>query len=240
MDADTILDPMWFQKALPALMDNTIAVCGHRRERFPEKNIYHMLTDMEWHYEVGPCRYFGGEVLIKREALEKTGGFDENLVAGEDPELSYRIRQHGWQIMRMDIPMTTHDIHMTTFRQYLKRAYRSGHAYAEIGTRFMKNREKLWLRELIRISAKALIPVLLILAGILLDYPWVGIILGALTLCKPFLRLPRLKQTFKTSWKKALLYVCHSIIVVYPQFWGVLRYAWGRVIGRPLHNKGVG
>jgi len=67
-------------------------VTGRREERHPRKNIYHILTEMEWRYEIGPCRYFGGDVLIRREALERTGGFDELLIAGEDPELSYRVR----------------------------------------------------------------------------------------------------------------------------------------------------
>ena len=79
----------------------------------------------------------------------------EDLIAGEDPELSYRIRQSGWQILRIDAQMTTHDINMSTFRQYLKRAYRSGHAYAEIALRFLRNEEKLWLKELTRIVVKA-------------------------------------------------------------------------------------
>lgn len=239
MDADTILDPLWLEKALPELKDNTAAVCGNRREKFPDKNPFHILTDMEWHYEVGPCRYFGGEVLIKREVLEKTGGFDENLVAGEDPELSYRIRQEGWQILRIDVRMATHDINMTRLRQYLKRAYRSGYAYAEIGLRFIKNAEKMWLRELIRIIARASLPVALILGGLVVGKVWIGILLGLLILCSPLFNLRRLKQNFGKSWKHTLFYAVHSALVVYPQFWGVLRYFWGRISGRPLRNKGV-
>ena len=114
---------------------------------------------MEWHYETGPCRYFGGEVLVRRSVLETTGGFDEDLVAGEDPELSYRIRRNGWQILRIDAPMSIHDINMTNFRQYLKRAYRSGYAYVEIALRFIRKPEKLWLKESIRILVKALLPI---------------------------------------------------------------------------------
>ena len=174
MDADTVLDPDWFQRACAALDDSNPAVCGHRREKYPAKNAYHRFTEMEWHYETGPCRYFGGEVLVRRSVLETTGGFDEDLVAGEDPELSYRIRRSGWQILRIDAPMSIHDINMTTFRQYLKRAYRSGYAYAEITLRFIRNPEKLWLKESIRILVKALLPIGLVIAGILSGTPLVG------------------------------------------------------------------
>jgi hypothetical protein len=36
-----------------------------------------------------------------------------------------------------------------------------------------------------------------------------------------------------------LLYAGHTALVVYPQFWGMMRYFWGRATGRPLQNKGL-
>jgi GT2 family glycosyltransferase len=239
MDADTLLHPDWFQLAYAALDDINPAVCGHRREIYPTKNAYHRLTDMEWHYETGPCRYFGGEVLVRRSVLAATGGFDENLVAGEDPELSYRIRQSGWQILRIDAPMSTHDINMTTFRQYLKRAYRSGYAYAEIALRFIRNPDKLWLKEAIRILLKALLPICLVIAGILSGNTWWGILLGFLILVRPLFSLGRLKQGSQQHWRYVLLYAGHTALVIYPQFCGMMRYFWGRATGRPLQNKGL-
>jgi GT2 family glycosyltransferase len=239
MDADTVIDRHWFERAYAALDDSTAAVCGHRREKYPQKNVYHRFTEMEWHYETGPCRYFGGEVLIRRSVLEATGGFDENLVAGEDPELSYRIRGYGRQILRIDAPMSVHDINMTTFRQYLKRAYRSGYAYAEIGLRFIRNPEKLWLKESIRILAKALLPIGLLLAGALTGNIGWGLLLGALILLRPLIHIGRMKQESQQPWGYVLLYAGHTALVVYPQFWGMVRYFWGRATGRPLRNKGL-
>lgn len=238
LDADTVLHPGWFERAVGRFDDRTAAVCGMRREKHPAKNFYHTLTDMEWRYEIGPCRYFGGDVLIRRDVLEQTGGFDERLVAGEDPELSYRIRQHGWRILRIDAPMTVHDINMSTFKQYLKRAYRSGYAYAEIGLRFFKNTEKLWLRELVRIAFKALAPPALILAGLAAGKAWIGIALALLILGRPFFSLKRLQRSLGRPLKYTLLYAGHSALVVYPQFGGVLRFFWGKASGKPLQNKG--
>jgi len=239
MDADTVLHPDWFQRACAVLDDSNTAVCGHRREKYPAKNVYHRFTEMEWHYETGPCRYFGGEVLLRRSVLAATGGFDENLVAGEDPELSYRIRQNGWQILRIDAPMSTHDINMTAFRQYWKRAYRSGYAYAEIALRFIRNPEKMWLKESIRITVKALLPVCLVVAGILTGNTWWGILLGLLILIRPLFNLRRMKHGFQQPWGTVLLYAGHTALVVYPQFGGMMRYFWGRATGRPLQNKGL-
>jgi GT2 family glycosyltransferase len=240
MDADTVLHPNWFRRAYAALDDSNTAVCGHRREKYPAKNVYHRFTEMEWHYETGPCRYFGGEVLVRRSVLEATGGFDEDLVAGEDPELSYRIRGNGWQILRIDAPMTTHDINMTAFRQYLKRAYRSGYAYAEIALRFVRKPEKLWLKESIRILVKAMLPIGLVIAGILSGHTGWGILLGVLILTRPLFNLGRLKRVSRQPWRYVLLYAGHTALVVYPQFGGMMRYFWGRATGRPLQNKGRG
>jgi GT2 family glycosyltransferase len=239
MDADTEIDPRWFKDAYRLLSEQVVAVCGHRREKFPTKNNYHRLVNMEWLYEIGPCRYFGGEVLIKREVLEETGGYDEALIAGEDPELSYRIRQIGWQILRIDTQMTTHDINMSTFRQYLKRAFRSGHAYAEIALRFVRNEEKLWLKELTRIVVKAIIPVSFVILGVMIGKTVLGLLLGLLILGKPYFRLGRIKRQYRQTWKTSILYVGHTALVVYPQFCGVLRYFWGIFTRNPLKNKGL-
>jgi len=239
LDADTLLNPGWFRDSIGALDGDTIAVCGHRRERYPDRNAFHMLTEMEWRYETGPCRYFGGDVLIRREGLLATGGFDEGLVAGEDPELSYRLRQQGWCIMRIDLAMTIHDINMLTWGQYARRAFRSGYAYAEIGLRFRGNQEKLWLRELVRVVIKGALPPIFILSGIMSGKALLGLILGLAILSRPFLRIRRFRTESAPSWRHAVLYSCHSALVVFPQFLGAMRYLWGRLAAKPLRNKGI-
>jgi GT2 family glycosyltransferase len=239
LDADTLLDPQWLTIALSYCTGTTGAVCGRRRERFPDKNIFHKLTDAEWHYEYGACRYFGGDVLVRREALEKTGGFDEALVAGEDPELSYRIRHAGWQIIRIDAAMTMHDINMSRLRQYYRRAYRSGYAYAEIGLRFIKHKEKLWLRELARICVRAVLPLALLAAGTFAGSWPAGVVLAALALCRPFLRVRVFKNAFSLTLQEACAYATHASLVIYPQLFGAVRYISGRLFNRPLQNKGI-
>jgi len=239
LDADTLLDPEWFDAARTQLSGGVGALCGRRRERFPDKNIFHRITEAEWHYEYGPCRYFGGDVLVRREALEKTGGFDETLVAGEDPELSYRIRHAGWQIIRIDAPMTLHDINMSRLRQYCRRAYRSGYAYAEIGLRFAAQPEKLWLRELARICVRAALPPALFAAGALSSAWQAGAALALLALCRPFFRVRRFMKVYSLKPGEACAYAAHASLVIYPQFFGALRYAAARLCNRPLKNKGI-
>lgn len=238
MDADTLLDRNWFKTSLGYFNENIVAVCGKRSERWPDKNNYHIIASVEWHYEQGPCRYFGGDVLARREPLVAEGGFDDLLIAGEEPDFSARLRRNGWIIWRIADAMTLHDLNMTTFAQYWKRAYRSGHAYAEVGLRHMNTPEKLWARELARVSLTALLPFLLIFGGTLLRQPLAGLLLALAVALKPLLRIPRTIKQYRITFRIALLYALHAAFVVYPQFWGVLRYFYTHCGGKPLRNRG--
>lgn len=238
LDADIIVDPQWFKRAVTHLDEKIAAVCGLLKEKFPDRNIYHILAQIEWQYETGLCPYFGGGVLLERDILEKTGGFDEGLIAGEDPELSYRIRRKGWSILRIDSLMGIHDIDINSFKGYLKRAFRGGHAYAEIALRFINMEEKLWLRKLIGIIARTLVPYLIIIIGYYIDYFIYSIVLSLLFLFRPLFRIPKIKKTYIIPLRHSILYAFHYIIVDYPQFFGVCRYLLGRIIGAPLRNQG--
>lgn len=238
MDADTLLDRNWLKTALLHFKEKIVAVCGKRSERYPDKNSYHIIASVEWHYEQGPCRYFGGDFLARREPLVAEGGFDDLLIAGEEPDFSARLQRKGWIIWRIADAMTLHDLNMTTFAQYWKRAYRSGHAYAEVGLRHLNTPEKLWTRELARVSLTALLPFMLITAGVLLCRPLAGLFLALAVAFKPLLRIPRLIRQYRISFSIALLYVAHAAFVVYPQFFGVLRYCLTLLGGNPLRNKG--
>ena len=100
------------------------AVCGRRRERIPERSIYNWLCDLEWDRPVGEVRAFGGDVMMRADALEAVGGYRDDLIAGEEPELCVRLRAAGWRIWRLDREMTLHDAAMTRFDQWWRRAVR--------------------------------------------------------------------------------------------------------------------
>jgi cellulose synthase/poly-beta-1,6-N-acetylglucosamine synthase-like glycosyltransferase len=107
------------------------AVCGRRRERFPEVSVYNWLCDCEWDGPVGEVRAFGGDVLVRTSALEGVGGYREDVIAAEDDELSVRLRAAGWRIWRLRSEMTLHDASMKHFGQWWLRSLRCGYAYAQ-------------------------------------------------------------------------------------------------------------
>lgn len=133
VDGDCEVRPDWIETARAALeTDERLAVvCGRRRERFPEASIYNTLTDMEWDTPIGPSQSCGGDALFRAQALADVGGYDPTVIAGEEPEMCFRLRAKGWTIRRLDAEMTLHDADMDSFGQWWKRAVRAGHAAAE-------------------------------------------------------------------------------------------------------------
>jgi GT2 family glycosyltransferase len=148
LDGDTILDPAFLPQALAAMADPAIAVVwGHRREIAPRQSCYVRALDLDWVYAPGVVAFCGGDALCRREALETAGGFDERLIAGEEPELCQRIRAAGALILHIDAPMTLHDLGIRSFRPYWRRAFRAGHAYAEVSRLTRAGGRPLWANE---------------------------------------------------------------------------------------------
>ena len=75
-----------------------VAVSGQIKERYPFRNWYHFIAHLEWGARTGNIPYFGGIVLIEKGVLEKVGGYNSHLIAGEDPELAFRLVQANYKI----------------------------------------------------------------------------------------------------------------------------------------------
>jgi glycosyltransferase involved in cell wall biosynthesis len=133
VDGDCELIEGWPQQAT-SFLDRNAKVCavfGRRRERFPDRSIYNRLCDREWNTPIGESLAFGGDVMIRVHALEAAGGYREDLIAGEEPELCVRLRSLGNSIQRLDFDMTLHDADITRFGQWWRRTVRSGYAFAQ-------------------------------------------------------------------------------------------------------------
>jgi GT2 family glycosyltransferase len=133
IDGDCELQPDWLPVAIGFLeaTPSAAAVCGRLRERHPELSIYNRVCDLEWDTPIGRTKACGGIAVFRMAALDQVGDFNPALIAGEEPELCLRLRQHGWEIWRLDVEMATHDAAMTRFSQWWKRSRRSGFAAAE-------------------------------------------------------------------------------------------------------------
>lgn len=133
VDGDCEIVADWPGHAVDFLGANSgvAAVCGRRRERWPDHSVYNWLCDQEWDGPTGEVQAFGGDVMMRAGALAEVGGYCDTLIAGEDPELGVRLRAAGWRLWRLDSEMTLHDAAMTRFGQWWLRIVRSGYAFAE-------------------------------------------------------------------------------------------------------------
>jgi glycosyltransferase involved in cell wall biosynthesis len=132
IDGDCELVEGWIATAIATLAseEKLAIVCGRRREQFPDRSVYNRLADMEWNTPVGEAEACGGDALIRVEAIQAVGGYNEALIAGEEPEMCVRLRKLGWKIQRIDAEMTRHDAAMLEFWQWWKRSVRGGWAMA--------------------------------------------------------------------------------------------------------------
>ncbi|MFZ4537045.1 glycosyltransferase [Propionivibrio sp.] len=151
LDGDTQLNPEFVAHALAAFDAADVAIVwGHRRESNPEQSFYVRVLDLDWIYPPGDTEFCGGDALVRRSVLDAVNGFDESLIAGEEPEMCRRIRADGGRIVHLDVPMTKHDLAISRFSAYWRRAFRAGHAYAEVAARFRDSEDPFWRRDVQR------------------------------------------------------------------------------------------
>lgn len=156
VDGDCEFETGWLDVSVLALDDNVslAAVCGRRRERYPDASFYNRLCDEEWNTPVGEARACGGDVAMRVRAFRDVNGYDPRIIAGEEPELCNRLRAAGWRIARIDAAMTVHDADMHSARQWWLRAVRSGFGYAQVWQKTAAaGGEPLYGRELLRALA---------------------------------------------------------------------------------------
>jgi cellulose synthase/poly-beta-1,6-N-acetylglucosamine synthase-like glycosyltransferase len=235
LDGDTILNRRFPAAALKVLESEPAiaAVWGHRRELHPERSLYNRVLDMDWIYAAGDTDYCGGDVLMRRSALAEVEGYDPGLIAGEEPELCRRLRARSYRIVHIDFPMTRHDLNMTCFSQYWRRAVRAGHAYAEMARRYRGTADPMWSQESHRNLRTGVFWITWLLIALLFGalrslwvVPWLAL-------------LPVLSA--RSAWKarsKAqgqtmllLLYGLHSQLQQIPILVGQLRYFQSRRSG---------
>lgn len=222
-DGDTVVDPHWMRKAVGRIgKDGVECVYGAVEEIRPDASMYMRVCTFDWHVPGGPWRICGGIALFRRAILQQIGGFREDLVAGEEPELSYRLRRAGYTIWGLPEPMVLHDLDMMTFGQYWTRAVRSGWAYAVVSGFCWRGPQRLWVRQNL-INAGELLGWVALLAGTL---AWLGGAGALVWMALLVLRLARIAVRVRRradGWGTAWLYAGHCVFTRLPIFIGQLR-----------------
>lgn len=138
VDGDCEIDPAFLPAALQILAQRSdvAVVCGLRSELHPEVSVYNRIANLEWETPIGECKSCGGDALIRVSAYLQAGGFNETVLAGEEPELCARIRRQGYKVLRIDEVMAWHDLNMHHFSQWWRRGVRSGFGALDVRLRF--------------------------------------------------------------------------------------------------------
>lgn len=231
VDGDCEVAPEWWRAVgewLPG--DPAVAVlCGRRRELHPEASIYNRLCDLEWDGPPGRVLSCGGDALMRVAAVRSAGGFDAGIIAGEEPELCFRLRAAGWQIERLASEMTRHDAAMTRFSQWWRRALRAGHAYAECWALHGRSPERFCAREMRSIVAWGLALPLAALAAAPFTAGLSLALLGGYGAL--WLRVRGARRRRGDSPADASLYASFVVLGKWAQLAGAGWYAWNRARG---------
>jgi glycosyltransferase involved in cell wall biosynthesis len=116
LDGDTELIPGWLPFALRVMRENFVvggvtggvinlptSAATQRPAPPPQKTQPDSPREVLW------CNYAGGgAALYRRSVFERTGTFNPNLNAEEEPELGLRIRNAGCRLLELDYPMAFH------------------------------------------------------------------------------------------------------------------------------------
>lgn len=224
IDGDCEIQPGWLNTACNFLDNNpkVAGVAGRLRERHPEATIWNRLADDEWDVPKGETEEVGGIALLRCAAVAEVGGYREDLIAGEEPEMCLRLRRAGWQIWRLDDEMAWHDIAMTRFSQWWLRAKRAGYAYAEGAALHGASSDLYRVRETRRILFWGiLVPIAATLGAVFLT-PWALALLFLLPLqvLRLALRGVPIRRAFFLTLGKT------------PEAQGLIVYWKNRIIGR--------
>ncbi len=233
IDGDCEVIPGWLEAAAQTLDNNpdVVAVCGWRRERYPDRSVYNRICDVEWRIgPVGETKSCGGDAMIRADALAAVSGFNPTVIAGEEPELCVRLRQHGGKILRLDAEMTLHDADMHRLSQWWQRAKRCGHAYAQGSYMHGASPERMYVKEILSTWLwGAIVP----LAALALMLPTKGISLIAFGRY-PLSALGTIYKTRKRgfSWADSIAWGLSCAVSAFPQVFGVVKFHRDRLFNK--------
>lgn len=239
VDGDCELASGWLEAAARELSDRKelAAVAGRLRERERGASLYNRLCDMEWDGVAGEVKACGGICMMRVQAVRQVGGFNPDMIAGEEPELCVRLRLAGWKVWRLGIDMGWHDAAMRRFGQWWKRAVRAGHAYTEGASMHGRGplRHNVSHVRSARVWGLA-VPALIVaaVAAAVAGVAWVWLAAVVLAAGYPALgwKIYKGRRRDGEASGDAVLYAVFCVLAKFAHVVGMGRYWWNRVRGR--------
>jgi glycosyltransferase involved in cell wall biosynthesis len=231
VDGDCTLAPDWLDAAVAELAEriDCAAVVGHLRELHPDASLYNRLCALEWKSSPGDMSNFGalgGISMMRVSVFQQLGGFNQQVIAGEDSELGVRMALAGYKVAKLDQPMANHDANILHFSQWWRRAMRSGHA---IGQRAFLNGNSI-IKDCVRERNSAwfwgiLLPLTISLT-IAPTSGWSLVLLGGYVVLG--LRIYNYRRSLNDAPADAFLYARFIVLSKFAEGIGLLKFYWNR------------
>lgn len=227
VDGDCKLFAGWLETALFTLErdQKLAAVFGEVEEIAPLMSIYNRLCALEWQSPFGKiqnCGVFGGNSMIRTNAFRSVGGFDPQVIAGEDAELAARLLLAGYQIEKLDCPMVRHDANIIRFGQWWRRSVRSGHAIGQRAHLHGSSILKDCLRQRKSVVIWGIVVPLFAVFGSMRSL-WFGIA-AIILYCVLALRIWRYRTSTGNNSFEAAIYAAFTVLSKLPEAAGLLRF----------------
>jgi len=232
VDGDCEMVAGWTKRGMAELRDHRDygIVAGHTIERSPNATIYNRLCSLEWQKSPGEIRACGGIFMIRAAVYREAGGMDPEIIAAEDDELCLRVRRLGYRIVQIDQDMVIHDVAMTRFSQWWRRAVRTGYAFAQGAHLHGRGTERHFVKE---VQSTCLWGLVVPAAAVGLAWISFGLsllfLLGPLALASKVYRYGRSRLWAPAD---ALLYAASCVGGKFPTAIGILRFQFDRIRGR--------
>lgn len=227
-DDDTVPDPGWLEAGLAAMAPGVDAVTGRVIMPLPDPP-----TDYERDAgRLGQAEFVTANCFLRREALERLGGFDERYSQAwrEDSDLHFSLLEQGCRIERAPQAIVVHPFRPVRFAAGLsmqRKVMFDALLYRKHGQYYRQRirRRPPWLYLLITGAALA-VPVCLLAgwpaAAALAAGAWLALTLGF------FLR--RLRGTARSARNVADLALTSALIPLLSIFWRIVgAWRFGRV-----------
>jgi GT2 family glycosyltransferase len=232
IDGDCAIDEGWFDDGLKFLDEHPEcgAVVGRLREEHAGRSLLIRVVEVEWDLPEGDTDVIGGISLMRASALRQVGNWRIDLVAGEELDLSSRLRAAGFGLHRLARDMCRHDIGITRLGEFWKRSVRTGHSYAQLAVVQRRNGPKRWMkRTLGHLAYGLVIPPAMAVAAV---FWWPGVLLGAAVYLLLIARLAMWRLGRGDELDVALTYAAITAVCKIAAGIGALKYFAGRLTGK--------
>lgn len=141
-DGDMVVPPEWLQELVEPFADPSVGAVGGPNLPHPDSNLFSRLVGLLPEEgpmlngavcEVNHLLLYTRNAAYRRDTLSKAGLFFEQAVAGEDPELNWRIVKAGYRLIFAPQAFVHHH-HRSNLRSFLRQHFRNGVGVGQITT----------------------------------------------------------------------------------------------------------